>query len=658
MDLTLDQLLASFETGMNKSASDDSDKKYEKEYKGGFPFAKKDEDKSDKSDKEDKDEDKDEKDEDKSDKEDESEGQEKEASLAGAALAREVMEKVASLNLNKEMNKQASTAGQALARALLKKASAGDMTTMDGIAPGIVPNKNQVDNAQMEAEGASYIKPMLTGNGIENQGNVNQIFDAMIQDALSQGAASTDQVHERGVANVEGAVEDHALPNQIRVASEEDEIEKAAAVAHLVANGINFDDAFEMVKQAEVEISFELEKVACLGSLMEDGFDYETAVELVKQASADDLTAADGIAPGIVPNKNQVDNAQMEAEGASYIKPMPTGNGIENQGNVNQIFDAIVQDAISQGAASTDQVHERGVANVEGAVEDHALPNQVKVAAMNSLLEAGIDFDKASDIVKQAGAIAIPTFLDKVRGHAMNAATDAKHLVGAGTSRFPMAPDSTNMLRHLKRDSAMGLATNPVVQGTAAAGVAAGVGGYALSNEKKAAAMNELMDAGIDFDEASEIVKQASASTIFLAGPGKLSRTARAQGALLGSKARLKDLVSDASSMVNKVKSSVKGAAGRAKTDVKLLVSGETGNHVVTVNSKGRASSPRLGAAGRLASNGFVQGVAAGVAAAGAGGYALSREKKAAVDLLTHAGVDFDSAVSMVNEKAAELYGE
>jgi len=640
MDLTLDQLLASFETGMQKSASEGEDKKEEaKDEKNEFPFKKKDEEVSEKSEEK--------KDEDES--KDESEGQEKEASLAGAALAREVMQKVASLNLDNGMNKQASTAGQALARALLKKASAGDVSTTNGITSEAVPNKSQVDNAEMEAEGAAAIKALPTGDGVRNYGTVNEIFDAMIQDALAQGAASTDQVHERGVAKNEGAVLEHAVPNQIKVAAmnalmqggfdfdtaaqllksaerndhkiegyispawqenaiakdhgkeglkgvganvskhitgglrvagrgylegfggsvaggligqavglagknahavrtgtsvgatlgglgglahgvysslknqadeahkkyaseqdqSQDEIEKAAAISHLVANGVNFDDAFEMVKQAEAEIAFEMEKAACLETLINEGVDYDSAVELVKQAAAGDLNTTDGVNPGSVPNKNQEDNAQMEAEGAATVKPLPTGNGIAAQGNVNQIFDAIVDDALAQGAASSDQVHERGVSKAEGAVEAHAVPNQVKVAAMNKLLEAGVDFEKAAEIVKQAGAAAIPSFLTKVRGNAINAVKDAKALVGAGPSRFPMAPDSKGMIRPLKRDSAMGLVKNPVVQAGAAT-AAAGAGAAALSREKKAA-VDMLTEAGIDFDSAVSLVNEKAA---------------------------------------------------------------------------------------------------------------------------------------------------
>jgi hypothetical protein len=522
MNSSLAQLLEVLEQGLSKTASEKDEKQDEKDKdEKDNPFVKK----------EDK-EDKDEKSDPESKKEDKSEngGQTKEASAAGAALAREVAEQIASLTLGNGMNKQASTAGQALAQALLKRASAGDMTTTDGIAPGAVPNKIQVDNAQTNAEGDASIKPMPTGDGIRNHGTVNQIFDAMIADALAQGAASTDQVHETGVAAAEGGAL-KAVPNQVKVASEvsaEDEIEKAAAVSELVAQGFNFEDAFEMVKQAELEINFELEKVAAMDALMAEGVDFDQAVELIKQASAGDMTTMDGIAPGVTPNKIQVDNAQMNAEGDASIKPMITGDGVRNYGSLNEIFDGIIADTKAQGAAGVDQVHETGVAAKEGNALS-AVPNQIKVAAMNQLLEQGMDFD-----------------------------------------------------------------------------------------------------------QASELVKQASAAQLLLSGPGKVGST------------------------FSRAKTGLKGMADAAGKDAKTLLKGDVGgDSVVSVGNSGRAvTSGRGAAAGRLAKNPLVAGGAGALAAGGATAALVGREKKAALDMLMDAGLDFDSAVSLVDAKAQELYGE
>lgn len=568
MDLTLDRLIAELQIDLEKSAEDCEDKdekkdkkevKEETEEKKEFPaFMKKDKEDGEKS----------EKDEDKKD-----EGQEKSAAEMGAALAREVMEMISTKTLETpEMNKQAQVAGQALASALLenlqKKASSGDMTTTDGVAPGVVPNKNQVDNAAMEAEGAAAVKPMLTGDGVQNHGTINQIFDAIIADAMSQGAAAEDQVHDTGVAKQESAVEDHAVPNQVKVASEmeiQDEIEKAAAVSELVAQGVDFGDAVTLVKQAAAEIQYEMEKAAAMEQLMAEGVDFESAVELVKQASSGDMTTTDGVAPGVVPNKNQVDNAAMEAEGAASVKPMLTGDGVRNQGTINQIFDAIVSDAMSQGAASEEQVHDTGVAKQEGTVEDHAVPNQVKVAAINRMTRAGVDFDEAVEFVKMAGAQAVAEAIARKMGTVAGGVTGFTQAAGRGAAKAakgaatgtanaarragaavrdsdfaqnamqygehvikPHAQNAGTLLKGMvnpvgtygkgakgsewtaRAMSAKELAKNPVAQTVAGVG-ALGAGGAALAmhrNQEKKAAFDALVEAGVDFDQAAILVAQ------------------------------------------------------------------------------------------------------------------------------------------------------
>lgn len=571
-------------------------------------------------------------------------------SEAGAALFQEIMQ-AASMNLEVGMNKQASVAGLALAQVLLKgqekKAGVGDVITQDGVAPGSTPAKSTVDNAAMNAEGESAVKPTPTGNGVENSGSVNEIFDSIVADAQAQGAASTDQVHTQGVAAQEGKVEDHATPAQVKVAAlesllergfdfdeasemvkeaddhmlkamfspawqenaiakdhgkeglkgvganvkqhfkgsfrsagrgylegaaggvagagvgallslaskgkftpkdgaiigaipgiyiggahgqyaslknqakehhakyaseqeltqeEQIKMEKIAAINELVANGINFEDAVEMVKQAEAEIAIEMEKSAALAELMNDGIDFDQAVELIKQASVGDQITADGVAPGSTPTKAIVDNAAMNAEGDSYIKPMVTGNGVENGGTVNEIFDALVSDTLAQGAASTDQVHGQGVTAQEGKVDDHATPSQVKVAYINQLLDAGVDFADAVALVKQAGIVGEAGKIVGKMGRM--AGRDAKAVV-MGTKGAVRGVDGS-FLKGGRVEAAKRLVKNPLAVGGAAA--AAGGAAYAATREKKAAeAVGMLVERGIAFEDAVSAVKEKSA---------------------------------------------------------------------------------------------------------------------------------------------------
>lgn len=284
-DLNLDALINSLseQAGLDKTASDKTEKD-----------EKKDEQKAKEDVKEvEKDVKKTEKDIDEAKENNDADERTKEAAAKGAELAKEVMQKVASIKLDQvttedTMNKQAADAGKALAEALLEKlASVGDMNTTNGIASA-TPTKTQQDLAAQVAEQDAIIQNQPGTDGRGNGGTINQIFDAIVADAMSRGAAPIDQNPAQGVSKDEGAINNQA-PNQVQTGSYTvagDAQEKAAAVSALVEQGHDFEDAVNMVKAAAEEIEREevaQVKQAAFNHFMEQGFDFETAVSLVKK---------------------------------------------------------------------------------------------------------------------------------------------------------------------------------------------------------------------------------------------------------------------------------------------------------------------------------------------------------------------------------------
>jgi hypothetical protein len=366
MNMTLNELLADLE-GLTKQAEEDpkkdekDEKKEEGDAKKEFGKAKEDLKAAGKA-------------VEKSEEDEEEEDEQcKEARFKGAELAKEVMSKVASLQVNNtpkkegEMKKEAAAAGKALADALLEKlANAGDESTENGVAPGSVPQKIIVDNAQTVAEDNMKIKPMPTGNGIRNEGTINQILDGIVADAISQGATSYGQGVEAKAAPidaVEGDPEHSATPNQ--VAEDDDEVEKAAAVSALVSDGFDFASAVEMVKAAAEEIEFEENtqiKQAALGALLDRGVDFDTAVAMVKRAGA------------LVP----VGGRALVAKGGQAVKGM---------GRAAKLGIAGAAGAVVGGGAAL--AAKRG---------------QEKKAAVSALVDAGVDFDQAIVLVNAKAA--------------------------------------------------------------------------------------------------------------------------------------------------------------------------------------------------------------------------------------------------------------
>jgi hypothetical protein len=317
---------------------------------------------------------------------------------------------------------------------------------------------------------------------------------------------------------------------------------------------------------------------------------------LTKLANVGDTNQFNGIPAGVAPNKNQLDNANLVAEQDSYIKPMPTKDAIGNGGGtINQIFDGIVADALGQGASTFDVSMGQGVADNEGAVEDSAVPHQVqaesaeKTAAVISLVNSGVDFDSAVDMVKAAA--------------------------------FEIE--------------------------------------YEEDQQVKQAAFDQLIDQGVDFELAAALVKSANAFTAATKPVGRMidGQFVANAGRINGAKGTVRSGIQRGADAVSEAYESAKGAVGQrahnASVNAKGLVNpdpafqrnGQSANHVRLMHAKNLARNP------------LVYGGAGALAAGGAGAYALGREKKAAVSALMDAGVDFEQAVSLVQAKADEIYG-
>jgi len=147
----------------------------------------------------------------------------------------------------------------------------------------------------------------------------------------------------------------------------------------------------------------------------------------------------------------------------------------------------------------------------------------------------------------------------------------------------------------------------------------------------KQAALNELMDQGVDFDFAVALVKQAGLNGI----ASKVVGQAHAYGT--AAKAM------GAKGVAGEIGAAARKGYAAAKGDVKTLRNASQYTKE-QVGDAAKSTAKRVGVA------------AAGGAAVGGAAYAVGHKKKAAVDMLVENGVDFDSAIEMVNDKASELY--
>lgn len=365
-------------------------------------------------------------------------------------------------------------------------------------------NEIQTDNAVMQAQDDQKVVPTQTG------GTIEQVLQGTVDQATERGATSDDRVNEE---HQEGKVD--------------------------VAAGAPINSEENMNKQAQ-------ENSSLAAFIME-----KLAQEFNPQVS----TPAAGIAAGVgAPNKLQQDNAVMTAQDDAKVQGIVPGG----DGTVNALFETIVAKALANGAGS-DNLADTAAPAVPGVVDAASQaggPEVEKAAAVSALCDAGLDFDSAVALVKQAEEEIV--------------AEEWEH--------------------------------------------------------EKQAAFGSLLEAGVDFDDAVALVKQAEEE-------------------LMGKEAGLASKAVDA----------LKNAGNAVRNDaVKASVGASTlGLAAKSMDKKlAKKGLEQLGRS-KLAIGG------AGAAAAGAGALALrGREKRACVEQLMAEGIDFDSAVELTKQAELEVYGE
>lgn len=317
------------------------------------------------------------------------------------------------LKKEENMDKKASLV-DIITNMLEKSAFEGDSNTAAGIPEGVVPNKMQVDSAALVAEQAAVNAPTPGTDGANQGGTVNQILDAIVAKAQSDGAINPDEAASGSMAGAE---------------RNDENVEKTAAVVALVEAGVDFDQAVDLVKQAEVEIKaeeFEVEKQAAFGALIEAGVDFDSAIELVKEAceglekeafsmagagakvDAAGKKIADVARSAYAKGKKPVDAAVGAVKAHGKRVAIDAGNigaSLKGLGYAASMKGLSAKQRMSlAGQSAGELAKNRAVRYGAGAaaVAGGAAYAHQKKAAFDELIADGFDFDTAADLVKQA----------------------------------------------------------------------------------------------------------------------------------------------------------------------------------------------------------------------------------------------------------------
>lgn len=383
-----------------------------------------------------------------------------------------------------EMNKQAEEKGKALASSIIEALIKVAKEEQDVAAE---VEKQAQANLQVEAEAALVAEDdvKLEDNP---EGDVQEILAELI--ARIQRDAGDVEMREEDMAK---AAEEQEQVELEKLAAEiqEDNMEKVAAVQHLVSEGASFEDAVTLVKQAEEELlaeQNEIIKMAAVAELHAQGVSIEEAITMVKQAESDE-------------RKKAIDSIGNGASVGAKVGGS-TGALVGGLAGANMIggWKGALGGAVAAGTLGT--VVGTGMGGSLGALlhrnkkiekkaEEEVSEEFLKQAMVGELLKEGLGIEEAIDFLKQANAM---TFAKGLWGATKKNLGAAKDMASGAINTYKADRGVGKTFKNSMKDTgsavkAKALADNKAALkgvGIAAAGVGAlGLGAKAALGKKK-----------------------------------------------------------------------------------------------------------------------------------------------------------------------------
>lgn len=196
------------------------------------------------------------------------------------------------------------------ANQMTKQASAVDATTeLEQALSNNAGEDNTMTKSAHEQAGLAIADAILAGltkqaenNVIAETSTMKAQDDAKIKDTPVAGKTVSEVAKDLlARAGAEGKTHVPEHPAQV-VAAEggaqtegrapiDSQLDKQASecLTALINDGVAFDEAVQLVKEASLQMNADLEKAAAVSHLMDNGIDFEDAVELVKQASVQEV---------------------------------------------------------------------------------------------------------------------------------------------------------------------------------------------------------------------------------------------------------------------------------------------------------------------------------------------------------------------------------
>ena len=272
---------------------------------------------------------------------------------------------------------EADDLGRQLARRLMEKA-ASDNTAVSEVVAG--------DNLSALAASveSTLIKEAEAVSPQPNVANSDNSALAAAQEQVNHTAeqsggtveAQTTETIQKGLSTPSATATSEDLVRKVEDKAE-DNMQKAAAVSELVAQGHNFDEAIGLVAMADGE----LQKEAALRELTEEGYSFDEATSLIK-------AACEGFAGD--------EEITKEAAMADLLE-----QGVPFDEAVNMIKEAGAMTTVAKGAKSASGFSKKKAGMAVGGAAAAAVgavgakKSMTKEAAFQELLDSGYTFTQA-----------------------------------------------------------------------------------------------------------------------------------------------------------------------------------------------------------------------------------------------------------------------
>lgn len=314
------------------------------------------------------------------------EGVEKQASEAEVVATPSVADDLRSVLMTKSastIREEADDLGRQLARRIMEKAASENPTVSEVVAgDNLSALAASVESALIkEAEAVSPQPHVANADNAALAAAQGQVDQAAEQSGGTVEAQTVETI-QKGLSTPSATATSEDLVRKVEDKSEDANMQKAAAVKELVAQGHSFSDAADLVAVADSE----LQKEAAFKELTAEGYSFDEATSLIKAASESfaepelamtkEAAMSDLLSQGVA--FSDAVNMIKEAGAVSVVKTVAKGAGLSRK----QIGAAVAG----------------GAAVVGGAVG--AKKSMTKEAALKELMDSGYTFTEALEAIQ------------------------------------------------------------------------------------------------------------------------------------------------------------------------------------------------------------------------------------------------------------------